>query len=291
MPIQSMTGFGRGEAASELYTITVEIKSVNARFKEMRFKMPSLFNSLELPLKKKLGDKFKRGTFDIYINYKRGESNSKFEDLDPKKVNQFLDKVSSMIEAKNLNLTVSPTDFLRSEFMVDQDLSQDEEMANLVVKAFDGALVALEESRVSEGRKLIQVIKDHRQSYEGFFSKVENLTDTFKQNVEEKLRKRIKEWSSEVKVEEPRFLQEVIFYLEKMDVHEEINRIVSHLKKLDEILDKKSEIGRQIDFLIQELNRETNTIGSKSNTKEISDSVVQMKVHLEKIREQGLNLE
>jgi uncharacterized protein (TIGR00255 family) len=86
-------------------------------------------------------------------------------------------------------------------------------------------------------------------------------------------------------------MQEVIFYLEKLDVHEEINRIKSHLDKLDDLINKGGECGRQIDFIVQELNRETNTIGSKSSTEEISNNIVQMKVQLEKIREQGLNLE
>ncbi len=128
-------------------------------------------------------------------------------------------------------------------------------------------------------------------TYDEHYQYICSVADSFQASVEEKLKKRFSELSSELNIDEPRFMQEVIYYLEKLDVHEEINRIQAHLEKLDSILSKGGEVGRQIDFLIQELNRETNTIGSKSNLKDISDSVVQMKVQLEKIREQGLNLE
>jgi len=188
-------------------------------------------------------------------------------------------------------LHIKPTDFLRSEFMVEQDLSKDTELADMVISAFAKAVENLMNSRLSEGAKLKEVIDNHKNTYIEHYSKIEALSETFQANVEEKLKKRFEEYKSEMPVDQPRFLQEVVFYLEKLDIHEEINRIKAHLEKLDSIISEGGEVGRQIDFLIQELNRETNTIGSKSSLKEISDCVVQMKVQLEKIREQGLNLE
>lgn len=289
MTIYSMTGFGRGEEESDKYIVTVEIKSVNHRFKDTRFKMSSLFNSLELDLKKALFNKVKRGSFDIYINFKRAESTSKFDDIDESKVKDFVDKMKSMLSGESL--MIKPTDFLRSEFLLEQDLSKDTELSDMVVKAFDKSLDNLMLSRESEGKKLKEVMSKHKSAYEDYYSKIEKLSEAFQANVEEKLRKRFEEYKSEMQIDQPRFLQEVVFYLEKLDIHEEINRIQAHLEKLDGIIQGGGEVGRQIDFLIQELNRETNTIGSKSSVKEISDCVVQMKVQLEKIREQGLNLE
>lgn len=291
MAIYSMTGFGRGEGSSNDYTVTVEIKSVNHRFKDTRFKMSSVFNSCEIEMKKKLGETFKRGSFDIFINYRRSESNSKFSDIDPAKVNDFLKSVKTMTEAQGVQLTAEATGFLRNEFYMDQDLSKDENLMKATWEAFDKAIVALASSREQEGSKMLKVIEDHKGKYQEYYNFINSKADSFQASVEEKLKKRFQEYASELKVDEPRFMQEVIYYLEKLDVHEEINRIQAHLEKLDKILSGGGEIGRQIDFLIQELNRETNTIGSKSNLKEISDSVVQMKVQLEKIREQGLNLE
>ena len=284
-----MTGFGRGEAQSDKYVVTAEIKSVNHRFKDTRFKMSSLFNSLELELKKLLFSKVKRGSFDIYVNFKRAESSSKFDDIDEKKVKDFVAQMKSVLG--NEGLVIKPTDFLRSEFMLEHDLTKDTELTDMVLEAFKKGLDSLLESRSSEGSKLKAVIQKHKASYLEHYSKVEALSNTFQESVEEKLRKRFDEFKTELPVDQPRFLQEVVFYLEKLDIHEETNRIAAHLEKLDGIVDDGGEVGRQIDFLIQELNRETNTIGSKSSVKEISDCVVQMKVQLEKIREQGLNLE
>lgn len=289
MSFCSMTGFGRGESESENYTVTVELKSVNHRFKDVRFKMSSIFNSIEIDLKKTLFDTVKRGSLEAYINFRRAETNSKFQDIDQAKVKEFIELMKQSLPEEKLSL--EPTQFLRSEFYKDNDLSTDEELLNLTKEAFKKACATLLESRKQEGQKLHKVLEDHRNQYESHFKQIESLTDDFQKNVEEKLRKRISEYQDQIQADEQRLLQEVIFYLEKLDVHEEINRIKSHLKKFDELLASDNEVGRQIDFLVQELNRETNTIGSKSSLESISNNVVQMKVQLEKIREQGLNLE
>lgn len=289
MSFCSMTGFGRGEAESENYTVTVELKSVNHRFKDVRFKMSSIFNSIEIDLKKILFETVKRGSLEVYINFKRAESKSKFQDIDEEKVKEFVSIIKKTLP--NETLSLEPTQFLRSEFYKDNDLSTDQELLTMTKEAFKKACESLLVSRKQEGKKLQAVLVDHRNQYENHFSSIEGLTDDFQKNVEEKLRKRLQDYKDEVNVDEQRLLQEVVFYLEKLDVHEEINRIKSHLKKFDDLMNSDKEVGRQIDFLVQELNRETNTIGSKSSLEEISNNVVQMKVQLEKIREQGLNLE
>ncbi|MDD0854852.1 YicC family protein [Halobacteriovorax sp. GB3] len=291
MAIQSMTGFGSGEASNDEYTVTVEIKSVNHRFKDVRFKMSSLFSSIELDLKKMLLNVFKRGSFDIYLSYKRVDTKTRFDDIDETKVEAFLSKAKSMAQASGVELQISATDFLRSEFFKDVDETRNETTLGLAKEAFAAAIEGLKESRLQEGSKMVDVIKKHRQTYEENYKTISGLTETFQNHVEDKLKKRIADMGKELSVDEPRFLQEVVYYMEKLDVHEEINRIDSHLQKLDSLLSSNKEVGRQIDFLVQELNRETNTIGSKSGLQEISEAVVQMKVQLEKIREQGLNLE
>lgn len=291
MNIQSMTGFGKGDATSDEYGVSVEIKSVNHRFKDIRFKMSSLFNAIELDLKKNLTDLFGRGSFDIYVNYKRAEGRSKFDDIDQSKVHDFLANFSAVCDRHDARLTVSPSDLLRSEFMRDQDEGRADVLSPLVTQAFAGALAELKKSRLQEGEKLGKILESHLSQYRTHFKVVEELAETFQKSVEEKLHKRFADHKSELQVEESRFMQEVVFYLEKMDVHEEINRIKSHLQKFDSLLKDGGELGRQIEFLLQELGRETNTIGSKSSIEALSNAVVQMKVQLEKIREQALNLE
>lgn len=291
MSAQSMTGFAHAVAQSENYVVSVEIKSVNNRFKDIRFKMPSSLSALEIELKKELNDLFSRGTFDVYVNVKRAENRSRFDDLDANKISQFIAKIAPILKNNALVPHVNMTDFLRSEFFLDQDEENQSELSELALQAFKGALLELKNSRVSEGEKLIKVLVKHLESYKTHFVIIEANAEHFKQNVEEKLKKRVADYKSLIEVDQSRLLQEVVFYLEKIDIHEEINRIHAHLEKFQNLLKSTNEVGRQIDFIIQELNRETNTMGSKSTMKEISDAVVQMKVQLEKMREQGLNIE
>lgn len=291
MSAQSMTGFAHAVAQSGNYVVSVEIKSVNNRFKDIRFKMPSSLSALEIELKKELNDLFSRGTFDVYVNVKRAENRSRFDDLDANKISQFIAKIAPILKSNALVPHVNMTDFLRSEFFLDQDEENQSELSELALQAFKAALLELKNSRVSEGEKLIKVLVKHLESYKTHFVIIEANAEHFKQNVEEKLKKRVADYKSLIEVDQSRLLQEVVFYLEKIDIHEEINRIHAHLEKFQNLLKSTNEVGRQIDFIIQELNRETNTMGSKSTMKEISDAVVQMKVQLEKMREQGLNIE
>lgn len=291
MSAQSMTGFAQAVAQSENYVVSVEIKSVNNRFKDVRFKMPSALSSLEIELKKELNDLFSRGTFDVYVNVKRAENKSRFDDLDGAKISQFIAKIAPILKSNDLLPNVNMTDFLRSEFFIDQDEENQSELTELALSSFKGALGELKKSRVSEGEKLIKILVKHLESYKTHFLIIEANAEHFKQNVEDKLKKRVDDYKNLIEVDQSRLLQEVVFYLEKIDIHEEINRIHAHLEKFQNLLKSTNEVGRQIDFIIQELNRETNTMGSKSTMKEISDAVVQMKVQLEKMREQGLNIE
>lgn len=286
-----MTGFGKSEVEGKNIQLTVEVKSVNNRFKDIRFKMSSLFTPIEIELRNLINGSFKRGSFDVYINFKRVDTASRFDDIDEDKVSAFLSKVKSISIAQGLDITVRPTEFLRAEFVKDQDEKINEVLWELAREAFPKALKSLKSSREVEGAKLVTVLQGHREKYMEHFSVIDGLADTFQKSVTDRLEKRFAEFKTSMPVDEPRFMQEVIFYLEKMDIHEEINRIKIHLSKLDSMLVEGGEVGRQIDFLIQELNRETNTTGSKSTVNEVSECVVQMKVHLEKIREQGLNLE
>lgn len=291
MKIQSMTGFGKGEAQNEDYTILVELKSVNNRFKDMRFKLPSLLSSLEIGLRGKLSERFKRGSFDVFAQYRKIEGKNSFDELDEKKIAAYIEKIKKVVAGSGINLDVRPCDFLRGEFYVEQDGSREENMKKLVSEAFEKALEQLEESRLSEGKKLSVIIQDHKKNFEQHYKRVVDLVNGHQKGVQEKLKKAFQEHGSDLKIDEPRFMQEVVYYLEKIDIHEEIDRIRSHLTKFDKMFATKNEIGKELDFLLQELNRETNTIGSKTVLDEISDAVVQMKVHLEKIREQALNLE
>lgn len=288
MSLQSMTGFGRAELEGENFSLTIEMKSVNNRYKDFRFKMGSVFNSKEIALKKSLEKSFQRGSFDIFINYKKSAQQKGVVDLDTDKIQSYLDTISQIAAAKNFPLTIQPTEFLRSDFYK-EDNEKEEELNTMLEECFPKAVEQLMKSREEEGSKLVETLKKHKDQYQVHYQKVKELRNDYQQAVKEKLEKRFE--SQDIAVDEPRFMQEVIYYLEKLDIDEEINRIEIHLNKLENLLQQNKEVGRQIDFLMQELNRETNTIGSKSGHQLISENVVQMKVQLEKIREQALNLQ
>lgn len=291
MSVYSMTGFGKGEAKGENFTITTEIKTVNNRFKDFKFRMSSLFNSLEIPLRSRLEGEFKRGSFDISVSYKKIDKTQVEFQVDTAKVDAYLQLMKPVFDKNGANFNISPTDFLRNDFYREEEDQKDKELEPLVMSSFDEAIKALMESRSVEGHKLVQKLLEHLAIYEDCLGKVEKLKGEYPDMMKEKLTLKLNEKLKDIKVDESRFLQEVVYYLEKLEVDEEINRAKIHLEKLRSILSSHGEIGRQIDFLLQELGRETNTLGSKSAHPEISSHVVEMKVQLEKIREQALNLE
>lgn len=291
MSVYSMTGFGKGEAAGTNYTITTEIKTVNNRFKDFKFRMSSLFSSLELDLRSKLEAEFRRGSFDISVTYKKNEKAVTEFQVDTKKVEAYLSLMKPVFDKAGVSFQVSPAEFLRNDFYKDDDEDKEKELEPLVMQSFDNAIKALKISRSHEGSKLVDKLLEHLGVYEKCLGEVEKMKAQYPEMMREKLTAKLNEKLKDIKIDESRFLQEVVYYLEKLEIDEEINRAKIHLGKLRSVLKSTGEIGRQIDFLLQELGRETNTMGSKSAVPEISSNVVEMKVQLEKIREQALNLE
>lgn len=291
--LQSMTGFGRGEAKNNDFAITVEVKSVNNRFKDFRFKMSNLFNPLEMDLKSKLAKKLKRGSFEIIVNYKKIKTDEQELALDSAKISAFVAQIERIEKLNDVNLQFKATDFLRGEFQKEVD-SADlfSVMEPIVLEAFDSALEQISAVRTNEGEKIKIALLEYLNLYQNDFTKIVNAKDLYRQSVENNLLDKIKQFDDAINADKQRLLQEVVYYLEKLDISEEIDRINFHMLSLRKLLDSENdEVGRKIDFLLQELNRETNTIGSKSGNKEISNHVVNMKSFLEKIREQGLNLQ
>lgn len=291
MNIFSMTGFGKGEARGSNYTVVTELKTVNNRFKDFRFKMSHLFNEVEMELRSTLDGEFRRGSFDINISYKKNEGNKVEFAIDLNKIETYLELMKPVFDKNNISFQISPTEFLRSDFAKDEEDLKEKELLPLLRESFAKAVTALKASRDAEGDKLSKKLLEHLKDYETNLLKVDELKNIYPEMVREKLTAKFQEKLKDIKIDESRFLQEVVYYLEKLDVDEEINRAKIHIEKLRKVLKTPGEVGRQIDFLMQELGRETNTLGSKSAQSEISTLVVEMKVQLEKIREQALNLE
>ena len=291
MSVYSMTGFGKGEKSGENFTVTTEIKSVNNRFRDFKFRMSHIFNPLEIEIRSRLEAEFKRGSFDISITYKKNEKSETEFQVSEAKVAAYLTLMKSVAAKTGTELNFSPTEFLRSDFFKDEDDTRQDEMAPLLFASLDEAIVALKSSREQEGAKLAGKLLEHLEVYVKNLAEVEALKGKYPELLKEKLVTKLEEKLKDLKIDEGRAMQEVLYYLERLEVDEELNRAKIHVGKLRQVLESSGEIGRQIDFLLQELGRETNTLGSKSAQADISSNVVEMKVQLEKIREQALNLE
>lgn len=294
MAINSMTGFGKKELSLQDFTLSCEIKSVNHRFKDIRFRLPPLFSPIEFELRKLLDSEFYRGSFEVVINFKYHPDSTQNLPLDEEKVVHFTRKIKELTASLQISLTVSLSDFLRSEFMIPPDESN-KELYKALKQLFIETIELLKISRKEEGEKLKQVIDQHLIEFKHHQNVIGELASFYQKDVETRLQKKLQEWNSRNggTLDQSRLGQELIYYLEKLDVSEELNRMRAHLLKMGSLFNDhdNGEIGRQLDFLVQELNREVNTIGAKSGHSEISNAVVQMKVQLEKIREQALNLE
>ena len=229
--------------------------------------------------------------FVVYVNYKKNLSSLDVSDLDQEKVKAFLNETKALVEDVGGQFVVNPVDFLKDYFKSERSDDEVDLVLELVKKTFNLALLELSKSREEEGSKLVAVIKQHLKDYKGQEEIIRSSSGEFESVVKERLNSKFEKHLEEQDVDKSRFLQEVVYYLERMDICEEINRIDAHILRLEQLLDRGGEMGRKIDFTIQELNRETNTIGSKSNVGVISESVVELKLFLEKIREQALNLE
>ncbi|MCY4644947.1 MAG: YicC family protein [Bacteriovoracales bacterium] len=289
--MDSMTGFGRGEEQGPNFKALVEVKSVNHRFRDIRLRISPPLSSLEREIHKAIEGRFKRGSFDIWVSHKTQGPSSQ-GGMDSQKIKDYLTHIKALCEEVGVPLHAFAGDFLGGQFAVEVSGEKEKEVAALVRKALDKALSSLGESRRREGLALCELLGRHLENYASHLAPIRAKAQDFGPIIREKLMEKCRRFGQSLPGEEDAgFHREVIYYLEKMDIDEEIGRIEGHLATLKDLLKRPGPKGREMDFLIQELGRETNTIGQKSELGQISKAIVQMKVQLEKMREQALNME
>jgi len=287
-----MTGFGRGVTTTNEYQLTVEIRSVNHRFLEIYTKFPKEWLELELVAKKIIAEYAKRGKFDCLINLKlTGEEVKDF------KINWSL--IEAYKNAKNELRQIIPIDETYSmqevlsleEALVyeKKELTPEEIAANLEM-AIREAMEKLVEMREREGQELKQVLLQFNEELKNQVKFIREHSQDAVKKYREKLTERLAEIVNVDELED-RILAEVALFADRIDISEELDRLESHFHQLEETLEETSSIGRKLDFLMQEMLREINTIGSKNQSGVISPVVVQSKTILEKMREQVQNIE
>ncbi len=293
--IYSMTGFGRGEFSNEAFDVTLEIKSVNNRYCDIIIKMPKKLNVFEDRMKNKIKAKLSRGRIDVYVNleekaYDNYEVSANYEILD-KYVKVYKEIQSRYGLKDDLNLSM----LTRIQEGIDVSyLERGEEDYWLAIEpAIDQALERIIGMRALEGDQLRGDILTKVASIRKTLSAIEVHAPRIVENYRAKTRERISDLLLEMNAEldEIRLANEIAIYADKTNINEEIVRIYSHLEQIDTILTSTEPVGRKLDFLVQELNREINTIGSKSPDIDISNLVIELKSDIEQIREQIQNIE
>ncbi len=283
--IQSMTGYGKTVLQFSTKKITIELKSLNSKNLDLNVRIPSYYREKELDIRKKLASKLIRGKvdFSVYIENNGGEASSKInENVVREYINQLRNIVDSD-EIELLKIAAKLPDSLKTER---EEL--DEEEWNEIDEAIDKTIKKIILYRTDEGKVLLKDFVMRIAIIEELLNNVIEIDPKRIENIKVKLKKGIDELA--VKVDENRFEQELIYYLEKLDITEEEVRLKNHLDYFIKELNEQTSNGKKLGFITQEIGREINTIGSKSNFADMQKLVVQMKDELEKIKEQNLNV-
>jgi uncharacterized protein (TIGR00255 family) len=291
--IKSMTGFGKGQASSGDITLTVEIKSVNHRYGDVTIKAPRILMAREGEIRKKVGERLKRGRIDVYINLDHGTAGARIPVLDRALADNYLQLFAQMQQDYHLtggiplSLLVSQRDVITLE---ETDLVE-EEVHAVLDEALDRALDALEKMRLAEGEATGNDMVSRLDLLEEMLTGAQLRAPLIPREWQIRLQERLQKLENGFEVDPQRVAQEVALFADRCDISEELTRFKSHLLQFRSLLDSTEPVGRQMDFLVQELNRETNTMGSKSNDVELTRQVVALKSELEKVREQVQNIE
>lgn len=283
--IQSMTGYGKQVIQLPSRKITVEIKSLNSRNLDINTRIPSSYREKELEIRNRLAASLTRGKidFNLYIEITGEESNTS---INAGVVQHYMQQLQDIVpgeQMEHLKMAMRLPDSLKTER---DEIDEDE--YKTIVEAVDRALQALNTYRTDEGKVLMEDFADRIKALHRLLEDVVIMDPQRTEQVKERLRKALSELQENV--DENRFEQELIYYLEKYDITEEKVRLKSHLDYFDQALRSEDSNGKKLGFIGQEIGREINTIGSKSNYAPMQKLVVQMKDELEKIKEQALNV-
>lgn len=290
--VKSMTGFGRSEENFDNRCYVVEIKSVNHRFGEVYVKLPKEYSLLEENVRKLVLKKVSRGRIDVYITIENFGENDKIVEVNTPLMTSYLKAIQEISQNLKLDLNIDLIQFAKlPDMLVIKDVADAElvwsELETVVQKAIE-QLIAM---RDTEGKKLANDIKIRGERIGKTLKKIEERSPEVVKEYRNRLQEKIRQILPDIQIDENRLITEVAIFAERSSINEEIVRLESHLEQLMQILTQEGPIGRKLDFLLQEMNREINTIGSKANDLAISKMVVEIKSELEKIREQIQNIE
>jgi len=291
--VKSMTGYGRGETAINGRTITVEVRSVNNRYLDCSVKMPRLYIFAEEAIKSRVQNSISRGKVDVFVTTDNAQGQPVIVSVNQTLADGYYNALTALRDQYGLkdDITVSLLSRFQDVLLVEKSQEDVEAVAQDICSVLDIALKDFDQMRQREGEKLAADIRSRAATITSLLGKVEARSPQTVSEYRKRLETRMQEVLSNVHLEESRILTEAAIFADKIAVDEETVRLHSHLGQLEEMLSTNGPIGRKLDFLIQEFNREANTIGSKCSDLEITRYVVDIKAEIEKIREQVQNIE
>lgn len=291
--IKSMTGFGRSEVVSGARKIVVEIKAVNHRFCEMNVKTPKKLSFFETTIRTYLKKYIERGKVDVFLTYEDLTETNVTVKYNKELAEEYIRYMNQMSEDFQLKSDVSPAVVCRlpEVFVLEEQTIDEDELWSLIQKALDEAAEKFVKSRILEGENLKANLLEKLDSMTQAVDYIEAVSPELIVAYRQKLVDKIAELVDNSVIDENRIATEVVIYADKICVDEETVRLKSHIESTRKILEDGGSVGRKLDFIAQEMNREANTILSKANSLDVSNKAIELKTDIEKVREQIQNLE
>ena len=290
--IKSMTGFGRTKYENDGRIYTVEIKSVNHKYSDINIRLPRFLNYMEDKIRKTISSTISRGKIDVFISFENYSDKGTNIKINRELAKQYLKELKELADETGIDFRINVVDVSKfPEILKIEDDENEEIIGEEVLTAVKEALDKFLNMRETEGKKLVEDISDRIISINNKVTEIEKHSENLVQDYISRLETRVNELLKETVVDESRIAQEIVIFSDKSSIEEELTRLKSHLEQFSDLLKQSSPIGKKMDFLVQEINRETNTIGSKANCLDITNLVVEIKTEVENIREQIQNIE
>lgn len=290
--IKSMTGYGKANLNKEEREYQVEIKTVNHRYLDISVKMPKQISYLEETIKKEISKQIKRGKVDIYVTFNNSSIEGKSIKINTQLAKAYISELKKLAEEEKILADIQVNDIAKYPEVLTVEYNQeDETIKEEMTKTVQVAIENLISMREKEGEKLSEDLSKRLDSIQEKVNELNKYSTGLIEEYVVKLEERLKQLLPNQELDKNRLAQEVVIYADKCSIQEEITRLKSHIFQFRGLLKSNESVGKKLDFIIQEMNRETNTIGSKSNNLDITNGVIDMKTEIENLREQVQNIE
>ena len=292
--IRSMTGYGKQSLNVEGREYQIEIKSVNHRYLDINIKMPKTLSYLEETVKKEISEKIKRGKVDVFITYENNSKEGRNITINKELAKLYIEQLKELAEEEKISSNIEVMEIAKfPDILTIKADEEDEKIKQEITQVTTEATNKIVEMKAIEGEKIAQDLLQRISKIENKIMEISSKSTGLIEEYVVKLEKRIQEILKTEEIDKSRIAQEVVIYADKCSIQEEITRLKSHIYQFRNLItnNQNETIGKKLDFIIQEMNRETNTIGSKANNLEITNGVIDIKTEIEDIREQIQNIE